>query len=262
MMTIPQGGETAVSAFLEARREGRRVAPPSAQWPAMELADGYAVQRELVSRQQVLGDKVVGYKIAFTNRAAQKARELDTPAYGHLLKSLAFENGATVPLSRFVQPAVEAEVAFVLKSPLMGPDVTSLDVLRATGALCGAIEIIDPGRLEAGYRTGDAIADNMGAAGYALGDRPHAPDTVDLGRLGALVYRNGEVAGSGMAFGVLGHPARSVAWLARELAAAGKWLEAGQVVLSGSLAIPIPLQAMDTIMVDFGQLGSVALRFE
>ena len=84
---------------------------------------------------------------------------------------------------------------------------------------------------------------------------------MDLRWVGALLYRNGTLEETGLAAGVLNHPARGLVWLARRYAEHGLSLEAGQTVLSGSFTRPVPVAAGDVFHVDFGPLGAFPLRF-
>ena len=67
----------------------------------------------------------------------------------------------------------------------------------------------------------DTIADNAANAGIVLGGRPLRPLDADLRWIGALCYRNGQLEETGLAAGVLNHPATSVAWLANKIAPLG-----------------------------------------
>ena len=73
--------------------------------------------------------------------------------------------------------------------------------------------------------------------------------------------RNGQLEETGLAAGVLNHPATSVAWLANKIAPNGLALEAGQVVLAGSFIRPIETRKGDTIQADYGPYGSVSCYF-
>ena len=66
---------------------------------------------------------------------------------------------------------------------------------------------------------------------------------------------------TGVAAGVLGHPANGVAWLANRLAPYDEFLPSGQVILAGSFTRPVFVQAGDVIHADFGELGAVTCRF-
>ena len=78
---------------------------------------------------------------------------------------------------------------------------------------------------------------------------------------GALCYRNGQLEETGLAAGVLNHPATAVAWLANKIAPLGLALEPGQVVLAGSFIRPIETRKGDTIQADYGPYGSVSCYF-
>jgi 2-oxo-hept-3-ene-1,7-dioate hydratase len=84
---------------------------------------------------------------------------------------------------------------------------------------------------------------------------------VDLRWVSALLYCNADIEESGVAAGVLGHPALGVAWLANKLATHGVALEAGHLVLAGSFTRVVFAQKGDTLHADFGALGGIAVQF-
>ncbi len=84
---------------------------------------------------------------------------------------------------------------------------------------------------------------------------------VDLRWVGGIMYVNGEIEETGLAAGVLGHPAMGVAWLANKLGSMGVALEAGHIVLSGSFTRVVWAKKGDTLHADFGQLGGIAIQF-
>jgi 2-oxo-hept-3-ene-1,7-dioate hydratase len=159
------------------------------------------------------------------------------------------------------------ELAFILARPLKGPNITVFDVLSATDYVTPALEIIDA-RIEqfdrdtkAMRKVFDTISDFAANAGIVLGGRPVRPLDVDLRWVGALLHKNGVIEETGLAAGVLGHPANGVAWLANKIAPHGEQLNAGDVVLAGSFTRPTPAAAGDTFHADYGPLGSVSFRF-
>ena len=79
--------------------------------------------------------------------------------------------------------------------------------------------------------------------------------------LGQKLVRNAEVEETGLGAGVLNQPARGVAWLANRLSLYGQRIEAGQIVLSGSFIRPIEARHGDTILADFGPMGTVGCFF-
>jgi 2-oxo-hept-3-ene-1,7-dioate hydratase len=119
------------------------------------------------------------------------------------------------------------------------------------------IERVDP-VTKSTQKIFDTIADN---AGIVLGGRPLRPQEADLRWIGALCSRNGQLEETGLAAGVLNHPANGVAWLANKIAPHGLALEPGQVVLAGSFIRPIETRKGDTIVADYGPYGTVSCYF-
>ena len=239
----------------------------STRFPQMTVEDGYAVQRAWVALEVKDGRSIKGRKIGLTSRAMQQASQIDEPDFAPLMDDMFFAQGTDIPISRYIAPRVEVERAFILGKPLKGPGATLFDVLSATDYVTPAIEIIDA-RIEQFDRETqvmrkvfDTISDFAANAGIVLGGRPVKPTEVDLRWVGALLYKNGVIEETGLAAGVLNHPANGVAWLANKIAAFDEQLNAGDVVLAGSFTRPTAAQAGDNFHVDYGPLGSVALRF-
>lgn len=235
--------------------------------PQMTMDDAYAVQAAFVAKRHALGRKTIGWKIGLTSKAMQSALNITTPDSGVLMDDMAFEDGATIPADRFIQPRIEAELAFILKSPLQGPGVKVTDVLTATDYILPALEILDTRILRVDPASGksrtivDTISDNAANAGIVTGGRAMRPDAFDPRWAGAIVMRNGEVEETGLGAGVLNEPALAVAWLANRLGQYGQRIDAGQIVLSGSFIRPIEARHGDTILADFGPMGTVGCHF-
>jgi 2-oxo-hept-3-ene-1,7-dioate hydratase len=239
----------------------------SITWPSITLDDAYAIQKAWIEIKIAEGRVVKGHKIGLTSKAMQSALNIDEPDSGILFDDMFFPDGGLVPSDRFIATRVEAELAFVMAKRLSGPGCTMFDVLNATDFVVPALEILDT-RVErvdpvtkATRKIYDTIADNAANAGIVLGGRPIRPLDADLRWIGALCFRNGQLEETGLAAGVLNHPATAVAWLANKIAPHGLALEPGQVVLSGSFIRPIETRKGDTIQADYGAYGSVSCYF-
>src|SRR5882672_6370998 len=252
--------DKAADLLLTAEKERKPIVQLSKTWPDITIEDAYAISTEVTRRKIAAGAKLIGHKIGLTSKAMQQSSQINEPDYGHLLDNMLVADGAKVPHANYCVPRVELELAFVLAKPLKGPGVGLLDVLRATEYVVPSIEIIDA-RVQNPRKIFDTVADNGAAAGLVLGGRPVRPQDVDLRWVGVLFYRNGEIEETGLAAGVLGHPAMAIAWLANKLAPFDVTLEPGHMMLSGSFTRPLWAQKGDTLHADFGPLGGVAVQF-
>ena len=263
----PEEHASAAAALLQAEATGQQIGILTLKHPEMGMDDAYAIQNAIYRAKLEQGRKVVGWKIGLTSKAMQYALNIDIPDSGILFDDMVFDHGATVPKGRFIQPRVEAEIAFVMKSAIGGADVTRDDVLAATDYVAPSIEILDTRILRVDKATGEArkifdtISDNAANAGIVLGPQKHAVDAFDLRWVGAITARNDEVEETGLGAGVLNDPVQSVVWLARRMAGYGQSIEPGQVILSGSFIRPIECPSGAAITADFGPFGQVDVAF-
>lgn len=267
-MMTPDQIEDAAQRLFEAEKNRRQIRLLSLNFPGATMDDAYAVQAALVRKKTGAGLKRIGWKIGLTSKAMQSALNIDIPDSGYLFDDMVFPEDGTVPAGRFIQPRIEAEIAFVMKSALKGEDVTVEDVLEATAYVSPSLEILDTRIERINRETGkartffDTISDNAANAGLVLSSLKIEPRSVDLRWIGAIVMRNGEVEETGLGAGVLDHPALGIVWLAKRLRAYGMEIAAGDIVLSGSFVRPVEARNGDRIVADFGPYGSVGLRFE
>lgn len=259
-MLTQEQRETAVASLAKSHETKIQGPRPSEMFPEIEIEDSYAISSMLADHWVSKGARIIGHKVGLTSKAMQASSKIDEPDYGYIFDDLLIENGAKVPFENYCVPRVEPELTFVLKEPLKGPGVGLVDVLKATEYVVPSIEIIDA-RVTEPRKIFDTVADNGAAAGLILGGRPMRPDDVDLRWVGAIFHRNSDIEETGIAAGVLGHPAMAIAWLANKLAPFGTTLEPGHMMLSGSFTRPVWAAKGDTLLADFGPLGTVSVQF-
>jgi 2-oxo-hept-3-ene-1,7-dioate hydratase len=258
---------TAADSLHRAETTRTQIRQWSITYPDVSIKDAYAIQTKWIEIKVAEGRVVKGHKIGLTSKAMQSALNIDEPDSGVLLDDMFFADGGLVPSERFIATRVEAELAFIMSKRLKGPGCTMFDVLNATDFVVPALEIPDT-RIErvdpvtkATRKIFDTIADNAANAGIVLGGRPIRPLEADLRWIGALCFRNGQLEETGLAAGVLNHPATAVASLANKIAPLDLALEPGQVVLAGSFIRPIETRKGDTIQADYGAYRSVSCYF-
>ncbi|MCW2794925.1 2-keto-4-pentenoate hydratase [Nocardioides sp.] len=256
----------AAAALAKAERERRPIPPLRETYPDIDVVDAYEIALMNIRQRLAAGATIHGHKVGLSSKAMQEMMNVDEPDYGHLLSDMALPgnvNGEDEPVSagRYCYPRVEVEVGFILGATLPGEGCTEQDVIDATEAVAPAIELIDSRITDWNIRIGDTIADNASSAGYVLGPERVKPGDIDLRTIEARLLRNGDKVAEGRSDAVLGNPVTAVAWLARKVASFGVTLEAGHVILPGSVHRAIDVRPGDDFEAVFDGLGTVRLSF-
>jgi 2-oxopent-4-enoate/cis-2-oxohex-4-enoate hydratase len=247
--------------LYDAMKNRRVVEPLTSRYPDIEIHDAYGIQQRMLARRLNAGEHVIGKKIGVTSKAVMNMLGVYQPDFGYLLDAMVYNEGEAIPAETLIQPKAEGEIAFVLKKTLKGPGVTGADVLAATDGVMACFEIVDSRIKDWKIKIQDTVADNASCGAIVLGDRLVDPRTVDLATCGMVLEKNGEIVATGSGAAALGAPANAVAWLANTLGQLDIALEAGEVILSGSLAIMVPVKAGDSLRVTIGGIGGCSVRF-
>lgn len=248
--------------LLEAEKSRQGIIPLTEMDNSLTVEDAYQIQLETVKLKIAQGKVIVGKKIGLTSVAMQKMLNVDEPDYGHLFDDMQIENGAIVKVDSMISPKVEAEIGFVLKEDLVGPNITYIDVLMATKYVVPTLEIIDSRVKDWKIKLVDTVADNGSSAKVVIGNKTTTIDLVNLRTISMVLFKNGELQGTGAGAAALGHPAYAIAWLANKLSEFGISLKKDELILPGALSAAISVSAGDTIEARLGSLGSVTVHFE
>ena len=258
------GGKEITEAAIRLKKafnELEPIDPLTDTFPGITTEDAYRIQLTIIEAKKNSGKRIVGKKIGLTSPAMQQMFHVNEPDYGHLMDDMLVYQGFEVSMARLLQPRVEGEIAFVLKDDLMGPGITPADVLRATQGVVAALEIIDSRIRDWKIKIQDTIADNASSAAFVLGTRMVSAESIDLGHVGFVLSKNGQIVATGAGAAVLGSPAQSVAWLANRLAQYGIGLYSGDIVLSGSAVPAVPVQGGDSVHLVVDRIGQVGCFF-
>jgi 2-oxopent-4-enoate/cis-2-oxohex-4-enoate hydratase len=254
-----------MSAYAEelyaALRERRTVPPLMSRDASLTIDDAYAISLAALERRKADGEKVIGKKIGVTSKAVQDMLGVHQPDFGFLTDRMWVKGDIGVDREGLIQPRAEAEIAFILKSDLNGPGVTAEDVLAATESIAPCFEIVDS-RID-DWKIGivDTVADNASCGVFVIGEARADPRDFDLPNLHVTVTKNGQPLSEGYGSAVQGSPLQAVAWLANTLGAYGVTLNAGDVILSGSLVPLAPAVAGDVFEMELHGIGRCVARF-
>ena len=244
-----------------ALRDRRTVPPLIARDPALTIDDAYAISLDALARRRRDGERVIGKKFGVTSKAVQDMLGVHQPDFGFLTDRMLVEGDIDIAAHGLIQPRAEAEIAFILKSALNGPGVTPEQVIDATEAIAPCFEIVDS-RIQ-DWKIGiiDTIADNASCGIFVLGEARADPRNFDLPGLKVTVTKNGAPLSEGYGSAVQGDPAQAVAWLANTLGAYGVTLDAGDVILSGSLVPLEDARPGDVFEMELEGVGGCTARF-
>ena len=254
--------ETFAEELYQALVTRRTIAPLRSRGWDLGIDDAYAISLGFLQRRLRAGERVIGKKIGVTSQAVQDMLGVHQPDFGFLTDRMQVEDGATVCVAgNLIQPRAEAEIALILKHGLKGPGVTPADVLAATHSIAPCFEIVDS-RIDGwDIRIIDTVADNASCGVFVLGAARADPRSHDLASLEVQVWKNGQPLSRGLGSAVQGSPLASVAWLANTLGAYGVSLDAGEIILSGSLVPLEPARAGDRFSLELRGVGAASIAF-
>ncbi|MFJ4376296.1 2-keto-4-pentenoate hydratase [Pseudomonas japonica] len=252
----------AAAEALARARDSRTPCPRvSERFDIHSLADAYAIQDLNTRAALAAGRRLSGRKIGLTSLAVQQQLGVDQPDFGMLFADMEYRDGDAIDSSRLIQPKAEGEIAFVLGRDLPQVDTTLAELLRAVDHVLPALEIVDSAIEDWKITLVDTVADNASSGLYVLGKTPVSLAGLDLTLEGMLLEKNAAQAAIGLGAACMGNPLDACLWLARTMAAAGRPLQAGDVLLSGALGPMVQVSAGDSLRLRLTRLGEVSCRF-
>ncbi len=249
-----------IAALLEkSERTQCEVIRITEEYPTLSIEDGYQIQEEIVKIKTQQGHHVVGPKMGLTSKAKMDQMNVDKPIYGYVFDYMVVSDEGNLSMNELIHPKIEAEIAFVMGQDIGGDDVTAEEVLKSIKYIVPAMEIIDSRYKDFKFTLPDVIADNTSASRMVLGTQKTEIGKLELDKVKAELWVNGELKESGTGAAVLGNPVNSVVMLAKMLSQKGKKVMAGDIVLTGALVQAVRISAGDRITAKFEGLGDVSI---
>lgn len=228
------------------------------------MADAYAVQAGMVSMLAETRGPTAGYKIAYTSAVMRERTGVGQPCYGRIPSGLVYDSPAVVDSGDYGQVGIECEVAVKLgaEMPASGAPYARESIANYIEWIAASFELVD--RRDAPSLEGQmpeicSIVTNISNGGAVLGEPVTDWQGIDLTASRGTMSINGEIVGAGVGSDVMGHPLEPLVWLANTLAAEGRSLEAGSLVLTGSFAPPVMMNPGDEATVNIDGLGGARL---
>lgn len=248
----------AAAALRRARMDRAPIEVLSANWPGLDEAGAYAIQR---ATQAIDAAQPAGYKLGYTSAAMRAQMGIEHPNYGVLTRISRVGHDGVVATGELIHPLVEPEIALVLAHDVTQPVADSASMRRLVASVHPALEIVDTRYLEYRFGAVDNIADNSSAARFVVGAAVSPDALPDLGAVGVSLHADGTQLDSGVGAAAMEDPLLALAWLANRLLAEGARLRAGEVVLTGGLTRAHAAKAGMQFVGCFAGLGEARVRF-
>lgn len=247
--------------LFAALRSAETLAPLIAQDSSLTIDDAYQISLDFLARREAEGERIVGKKIGVTSKAVQEMLGVHQPDFGFLTDWMHVDGDIDIAAKKLIAPRAEAEIAFILRDDLAGPGITSEQVIAATEVIIPCFEIVDSRIDDWKISIVDTVADNASCGVFILGETRVDPRDYDLPSLHVTVSKNGKLLSEGYGSAVQGDPALAVAWLANTLATYGVTLNAGDIILSGSVVPLEPAQKGDIFEMTLHGIGGCRAKF-
>jgi 2-oxopent-4-enoate/cis-2-oxohex-4-enoate hydratase len=254
---IQQLGDTLFSA-LSAQQT---IAPLTTTHPEISIEDAYKISLRFLENRLNQGERVIGKKIGVTSAAVMDMLNVRQPDFGFMTDAMRHDH--VMPISKLlIQARAEGEIAFLLKDDLIGPGITPEDVLAATESVMPCFEVVDSRIKDWQIKIQDTVADNASCGLFTVNEQAGVdPRSIDLANCEMTVTKNGQVISTGNGAAAMGNPINCVAWLANTLGEFGIALNAGDIILSGSLVPLEPVTAGDVMNVSVEGMGECRVEF-
>jgi 2-keto-4-pentenoate hydratase len=236
--------------------------------PVRELMDGmldvrlaYVIQEINTKRSVEKGRKLVGRKIGLTSLAMQEKLRVREPNYGMLFADMDRTTIHLIPYGTLVQPKIEAEVALVMRVPVLDRTITEGEFAKCVDHACAAFEIVDSRTKGWDNTLFDAISDNVSASMFVLGEEKCSLDELDLVDCRMVMTCNDAQVSTGRGKNCYGNPLRAATWLAQRMVEVERPLNTGDIILTGALGPIVPVGPDECFAATIEGLGRVATRF-
>jgi 2-keto-4-pentenoate hydratase len=229
-----------------AYESGQMVAIPPSQRPGFDLDAAYAVEAKLQEFREASGQRAVGRKVGYANKAMWRVLKLESLVWAHMYEDTVHysrENSATLALAHLRSLKIEPEIVFGLKQPVAGESTDAAAALASVDWLALGFEIIDCPFPEWKFQPSDFIASFGLHAFLVIGEKTEVkPELIgklvdELGRFKVRMLKSGDLIEEGSGRNSLKNPALCLAELAAAITRRfpSQPLGAGEIVSSGTL---------------------------
>lgn len=245
-------------------RGSRKPMDVAAATAGLSETDAYKVQFAVHDKMAAAGDRLAGWKVALTLPAMYEPLKLSGPVFAGVYQSGLRDSGASFDEGWPIKPGIEPElVARIGKDAGAGKTYTADNIRDHVANLYCGMELVDNRYVDVTKMTGPArIADNVLQAALVVGSEITDWKRLDFAGVKGRSLLDGKELASGTGAAVMGSALNSLAWLANKLVGHGRYLKAGDLVLTGSVHPPAFLTGPGVAKTEFEGLGSTEITIK
>ena len=242
-----------------ARRDRRSVERLTLEHPNLGLEDAYAIQEAGLRLRHAAGERTIALKMGLTSEAKRQQMGLHSPVFGELTDLMRVPDRGVFRLEGGIHPKIEPEICFEVGRTLSGK-ISLEDAAAACTRAYAAMEILDSRYRDFKYFSlPDVVADNSSSSHFVVAARGVPLEGLSLEKLAIVMEVNGETKQRATGSAISGHPLRSVVQLCELLAARGRSLPEGSLVMAGAATVAEVLKAGDRVKTTVEGLGEVSV---
>jgi 2-oxo-3-hexenedioate decarboxylase/2-keto-4-pentenoate hydratase len=263
-MRMDAKGITALAGRIADARRSRKVMDfLAAETADLSEADSYKVQFAVHDALTGNGqDRIAGWKVALTLPHQYEPMKLSGPVFAGIYQSGVRPSGTVFEKGWPLKAGVECEmVARMARDVTAGNTPYTADSIKAyVGSLHCGMEVVENRYSDVTKVSGPGrIADDVLQAACIVGTEIKDWQKLDFAKVQGRSEYEGKELGAGPGTNVMGGAMISLAWLANKLIEHGKHLQAGDVILTGSVHVPQFLPGPGTAKSEFIGLGEASI---
>ena len=232
-----------ITQWAQAYAARQPLSNPPEGMTAEDAACTRAKFQQLLAREH---GELVGYKVDLSNVHLQKSFRTHEPVWGSYYRSMLLPNNSAVPAQFGAHPLYKANLLVRVKSGGINTAKTPEEVLAHVDQIIPYIELVDvlvekPAQLTPNNIAAINAGARLGVMGTPLAVPAAGRDRQrmlrELGTMSVhVIGANGRILARGKGSDVMGHPLKSVIWLAGALRQQGQELKPGQWVSLGAMS--------------------------
>ncbi len=224
----------------------------------LDVAQGYALQSAVARLRCGRGERIIGYKVGCTSPTIRAQLGIDHCVTGRLYDSERHSSGAVLSRRQYANLAIEGELAVELSREPAASDFSAVEVPACVARVIPVIELHNHVMRGERPSAGELIAHNAIHAGFVAGCGVSGEDA--QGEPSLAVFADDRLLDKCEGPALIRTIGSSLHWLTEIMRQRGDRLEAGQIVLTGSIPSLIPIGEACRLRVDAPPFGSVEVK--